>query len=222
MKYELTIPESLKDITLEQYQTYLLIEEPTDEDLLTVFLNEPIEVINQIKATEVDKMVIHINSLFEQEQKHSLKFNLNGTPLGFIPDLDSITYGENKDITTYINDWKTMHNAMAVLYRPIELTRGGKYIIKEYEGTRNTAEKMRQMPLGIVMGSILFFYNLTNELLKAIPNFIHRELARTNSKVSAKNGAAIKKSLRLLKTELDELLALQQTFLFQNTPSIHA
>ena len=162
MKYELTIPESLSDITLEQYQKFLSIEEPTNDDLLTIFLDESIDIVRQIKATEIDKIVTHINSLFKGQQNHTLKFNLDNVALGFIPDLDNMSYGENKDIVKYVNKWDTMHSAMAVLYRPIELTRKGKYIIEDYKGTRGTAEKMKQMPLSIVMGSMVFFYRLTN------------------------------------------------------------
>ena len=83
------------------------------------------------------------------QQKHILKFNLDGTPLGFITDLDEISYGENKDVTGYINDWQTMHKAMAVLYRPIKISKKGKYIIQDYEGTREYAERMKKMPLSV-------------------------------------------------------------------------
>ena len=38
MKIEVNIPENLNDITLGQYQEFLKIEEPTEEDILKVFL----------------------------------------------------------------------------------------------------------------------------------------------------------------------------------------
>ena len=210
MKLELNIPESLQDITLGQYQKFQLIEEPTNEDLLTIFLNVNINVIRQIKSSEFDRLVLHINSLFKQEQKHRLKFNLKGVSMGFIPNLDEISYGENKDVTTYISDWQTMNKAMAVLYRPIELSRRGKYTIKEYEGTRGS-EAYKDMPLSIVMGSMVFFYNLTNVLLKAIPNYLAKESTKAQMKgrISVENGEAIKKSTHLLKEMLEDLMTLQ-------------
>ena len=211
MKVELNIPESLNDITIEQYQTFLLIEEPTPDDLLSVFLNISKADVNKIKDSEVDRLVIHINSLFEVEQKHKLRFNFNGTEYGFIPDLDAITYGENKDITSYINDWQQMHKAMSVLYRPITNSQKGKYLIQEYEGTRFTADKFKDCPLDIAFGAMVFFYNLTNELLKAIPNFIQKEAEKElmRGQISAENGEAIKNSIHSLRATLEDLERLQ-------------
>jgi hypothetical protein len=67
-----------------------------------------------------------------------------------------------------------MHKAMAVLYRPIKDTLKEKYIIEDYKGSEG-AEKYKQMPLDIVMGSILFFYNLKNELLKTTLKYLNKE-----------------------------------------------
>ena len=211
MKLEINIPESLDDITLEQYQTFLLIEEPTNDDLLSIFLNLNQQGIDKIKASEVDRMVVLINSLFETKQEHKRTFTLNGKEFGFIPDLDNITYGENKDITTYINDWQSMNKAMATLYRPITNKQKGKYLIQEYEGTREYSELMKQMPLSIVMGAMVFFYNLTNELLNYIPSYLEAQMKKEQMKgvISEENGEAIKKSIHLLKGTLEELTRLQ-------------
>ena len=130
MKIEVNIPENLNDITLGQYQEFLKIEEPTEEDILKVFLGLDLKGLGKIKAADVDKYANHITSLFEQEQEHVLKFDLKGVQFGFMPNLDEITYGENKDVTAYLNDWQTMHKAMAVLYRPIKQKLGARYIIE--------------------------------------------------------------------------------------------
>ena len=211
MKIELNIPENLEDITLEQYQKFLSIENPTNDDLLSVFLNLNQQGIDKIKASEVDRLVVLINSLFEVKQEHKLKFNLRGQEFGFIPDIDNITYGENKDITTYVNDWQSMHKAMAVLYRPITQTQKGKYLIQEYNGTREYSELMKQMPLSIAMGAMVFFYNLTNELLNYIPSYLEKVTVQEQMKgvISEENGELIQKSIALLKVTLEDLKRLQ-------------
>jgi hypothetical protein len=207
MNIEINIPESLNDITLQQYQNFLLIEEPTNDDLLSCFLDLDIKAINNIKASEIDRLVIHINSLFEVEQQHQLKFDLNGVSFGFIPNLDAITYGENKDVTTYVNDWQKMNMAMAVLYRPIKQKQGHKYIIEDYNGTQEYSELMKQMPLSVVLGSMVFFYHLTNELLNCIPNYLEKEMEKQtkNGEISEQNGEAIKSYVHSLKATLAEL-----------------
>ena len=165
MKIEVNIPENLNDITLGQYQEFLKIEEPTEEDILKVFLGLDLKGLGKIKAADVDKYAAHITSLFEQDQQHVLKFDLKGVQFGFMPNLDEITYGENKDVTAYLNDWQTMHKAMAVLYRPIKQKLGARYLIEDYEGSHKYSEAMKEMPLGIVMGAMVFFYDLGNQLM---------------------------------------------------------
>jgi hypothetical protein len=211
MNIEINIPDNLNEITLGQYQEFLKIEEPTEEDILKVFLNLDLKGIGKVKAADVDKYAAHITSLFEQEQRHSLKFNLKGVEYGFLPNLDDITYGENKDVTAYLNDWQSMHKAMAVLYRPITQKLSGKYLIQNYEGSHKYGETMKSMPLGIVMGSMVFFYNLTNELLKAIPNYLEKQAKKEqmNGHLSEQNGEAIKKYILLLKETLGDLTKLQ-------------
>ncbi len=212
MKFEISVPESLNDFRLEQYQKFLEIEEPTNEDMLTIFLDLDLKGIGTIKDKDIDRLVLHINSIFKQPPKRSLKFNLNNVTYGFINELDNITYGENKDITRYINDWKTMHNAMAVMYRPITLGKNKeKYLIEQYKGTRETSEAMKKAPLGVVMWVMSFFLTLTSDLLKAIPNYLHKEVAKgqKNNQISAENGVVIMRYTHLLKKELQELSALQ-------------
>jgi len=211
MKIEVNIPENLNDITLGQYQEFLKIEEPTEEDILKVFLGLDLKGLGKIKAADVDKYAAHITSLFEQEQEHVLKFDLKGVQFGFMPSLDDITYGENKDVTAYLNDWQTMHKAMAVLYRPIKQKLGARYLIEDYEGSHKYSETMKQMPLGVVMGAMVFFYNLTNALLKAIPSYLAKQAKKEQTKgaISEENGEAIKKYIHLLKETSEDLTKLQ-------------
>lgn len=157
MKIKIDIPESLNEITLGQYQNYLKIEEPTTEDLLRSFLDVDMRVINKMRTADVESIISHLSSIFEEEPKPIFRFDLNGKEHGFIPDLDKISYGENKDVTSYINDWQTMHRAMTVLFRPITMKKRKKYLIEEYEGTAERNEEMRGMPLSVVMGAMVFF-----------------------------------------------------------------
>ena len=73
-----------------------------------------------------------------------------------------MTFGEYVDIDTYIKDWKQMHKAMAVLYRPIEAKYDDRYNIVAYDGEET--DIMKDMPLSVCFSSIVFFYNLGIEL----------------------------------------------------------
>jgi hypothetical protein len=157
MQIEVSVPSSLKEVKLKDYQDYLLIEEPTNDDMLKCILNIDQKELGKIKASDVDFLLGHVINLFEEKQELLPKFKMYGIEYGFIPNLDEITYGENKDVTAYINEWGTMHKAMAVLFRPIKQKQRDKYIIEEYEGSHKYSEVMKDMPLEVVMGAMVFF-----------------------------------------------------------------
>ena len=213
MQIEVSIPSSLKEVKLKDYQEFLLIEDPTNDDLLKCVLNIDQKELGKIKASDVDYLMNHINSLFEKEKDFIPTFKMYGIEYGFVPNLDEITYGENKDVTTYINDWGTMHKAMAVLFRPIKKKQRDKYIIEEYEGSHKYSEVMKDMPLNVVMGAMVFFYNLTNVLLKSIPSFLEKEIAKEQMQgvISKENGEAIQNSILLLNQTLQDLEKLQSS-----------
>jgi hypothetical protein len=208
MRIEITIPESLDDITLEQYQVFSKIEEPTIDQTLTTFLNISQKELNMLPADKIEGFAEQINSVFEQDKQFTPTFVLNGVKYGFIPKLDSITYGENKDLTTYLNDFDNMNKAMAVMYRPIIHEQRGKYLIEDYEGSSKYSEVMKEAPLSVVLGATVFFYNLTNGLLKAIPNYLEEDLQK-ESKDLLKSGEITKKQLHLLTRKFKELLVLK-------------
>lgn len=211
MQLEVSIPSTLKEVQLKDYQDFLLIENPSNDDLLKCILNINTKELGKIKDKDVDYLINHINKLFDQEHKFIPTFNLNGVSYGFIPNLDEITYGENKDVTSYINEWGNMHKAMAVLFRPLKQKQGHKYLIEEYEGSHKYSEVMKQMPLSVVLGAMVFFYNLTNELLNYIPSYLEKEVVKEQmiGQISQENGEAIQNYIHLLKETLQDLKKLQ-------------
>ena len=206
MQFELTVPTSINQLTLEQYQEYLQIEEPDHYDVFSTFLGVSKDAIRKLKLTEVKKVTSHLMSLFEGEKPLQRTFKMGGVTYGFIPKLDDISLGENDDISSYIQDWQKMHRAMAVLYRPIVSKKGDKYLIEEYEGSEKYANKMLDMPLGIALGAMVFFYNLLNDLLNYIPNFIQDQVKSQSH--SLENGEAILEYTHLLRATLPELMKL--------------
>jgi len=211
MKFEINIPENLNEIRLGQYQELLRLEEATDGDIVRILLDIDLKGLGTIKDSDVDKYSERLTKLFDNKPLHSLKFNLQGVTFGFLPNIDEITYGENKDVTSYLNDWQTMHKAMSVLYRPINNKIGNKYLLEPYGGTHKHSELMKQMPLGVVFGAMVFFWTLTNDLLKAIPNYLQKEAQKEqmSGQISVENGEAIKKYTHLLKETLEDLQKLQ-------------
>jgi hypothetical protein len=211
MQLEVSIPSTLKEVKLKDYQDFLLIENPNNDDLLKCILNINTKELGNIKDKDVDYLINHINNLFDKEHEFIPTFNLKGIVYGFIPNLDDITYGENKDITSYINEWGNMHKAMAVLFRPVKQKQTHRYLIHDYEGSHKYSETMKDMPLDVVLGAMVFFYNLTNELQDYIPNYLEKEAMKEQTKgvISHENGVVIQNYTHLLKETLQDLKRLQ-------------
>lgn len=181
MKVTINIPESLSEISLSQYQKWLKISDKNEDDnflkqkMIEIFCNIPLKQVLNIKANDIDTIVEDINKIFLLEPKFKDRFEHNGIEFGFIPKLDDMSFGEYIDLDTYLPEWQTMHKAINVLYRPIKYSKKEKYLIEDYE----SADKydMKQVTLDIVFGSLVFFYNLKNELLNCIMNYLQNQTA---------------------------------------------
>tara|TARA_R100000654_G_scaffold18211_5_gene38132 strand:+ start:1811 stop:2464 length:654 start_codon:yes stop_codon:yes gene_type:complete len=216
MKVKIQVPTSLSEITLEQYQKFNKIN--TEENQNTNFiLHKTVEIfcgldlkdIAKIKVHSVKSVIKDIDNVFSEKPDLIPTFKLKGKEYGFIPKLDDISLGEYIDLDDSLTDWETMHKAMSVLYRPVTMRKGDKYLIEEYDGT-DDAEQMKQMRLDVVMGSIVFFYNLNNELLQTILNYLNREVPNQMNTLQLqtleKNGVGINQSMDLLKEMLPNLM----------------
>ena len=176
MNITINIPESLNDVTLKQYQKWLKISDGKEVDnflqqkMIEIFCNIPLKSVLQIKAIDINKICEDITSLFQQEPKFKDRFNMNNKEFGFIPKLDDMTFGEYVDLDTYLADWELMHKAIGVLFRPIIFNKKEKYLIEEYESSDKY--DMTNTTLDIVFGSLVFFYNLRNELQNHILNYL--------------------------------------------------
>ena len=211
MQLELSVPSSLREVKLSDYQQLLSIEKPDNDDMLKCILNIDTKQLGKIKDKDVDNLLNVISDLFKKENKFIPTFKLKGVLYGFVPKLDDITYGENKDVTSYINDWGNMHKAMAVLFRPIKQKQGTKYIIEDYEGSHKYSEDLKSMPLDVVLGSMVFFWNLTNALLNSIPSYLEKAIKeeQTNGLGLVESGELSAKYIALVDKTLQSLTRLQ-------------
>ena len=215
MKIELTIPTTLNDIKLAQYQKFLSIAKDNEESeflqqkMVQLFCGIDLKDVAQIRYKDVAEITANINNLFTKDNQFIQRFKMGGVEFGFIPNLDEMSTGEYMDLDTYITDWDTMHNAMAVLYRPIVNKLGNKYQIEEYKGSVTYADVMRHAPLDVVLGAMVFFYNLGNDLLKSTVNYLEKnqEVQDILNKHNLGNvGDGIQVSMLLLKETLEDLM----------------
>jgi hypothetical protein len=214
MKLQITIPTSLEEITLEQYQKFLSIakDNPDGEFLqhkmVEIFCGIDLKDAAKISYKDVNEITGNLSNLFKHKYDLKRTFKLGNTEFGFITNLDEITLGEYTDLDKYISDWDKMHNAMAVLYRPITKKLKDKYQIEEYNGSYTYCDAMKFMPVDVALGAVVFFYNLGNELLKSTIHYLenNREFQSiVNNHNLEVNGVGIHHSMLLLKEMLEDL-----------------
>ena len=168
---KITIPESINDITLGAFQKYheLLQREDLqqfdfDKRKIEIFTALKREDISNIKQSDFKFIIEKIDIALEQNVEFEPTFKIKDVEFGFIPNLDKISTGEFVDLRKYDVGVETLHNLMAILFRPIlKKDSFNNYKIIDYKGTEQYANIMKQMPLSKVNGALVFFWNLARE-----------------------------------------------------------
>ena len=195
--------EANKD-DLEKRETFLSLK------VLEIFCNIPYKTAMKIAVNDVTRIVNKISDILNTKQELVMHFTMGTTKFGFIPKLDSMSFGEYIDLDTNIGDWQKIEKAMAVLYRPVIKEYGNLYDIEDYRGD-NYHDIMNNMPLDAVFGSLVFFYHLGIELSKIMMNYLteeHLVMDSTLEQILIKNGDGITQFTTSLKEMLDELKIL--------------
>ena len=213
MKVNLRIPTTLNDVTLKQYQEFAKLESKLDQTndaaiqlkIVEIFCNVPEIVVRNMKATDIAEVCEIINTMFDAQHQLISRFKHNGVEYGFIPELDDMSFGEYMDLDTFIGDNDNLHRAVNVLFRPIEYKRGHRYKIKDYNP--DTSEEAKEFPLDVVLGAIVFFYNLGKDLSMVMLNSLDKknERALAQHLLSRQSGDGLTHSLESLKEILQDL-----------------
>ena len=207
MKVNINVPDSLNEITLYQYQRFeKLIQENeashfVNQKTIEIFCNIELKDVARIRIADIDDLLLHLDNLLQQKPKLTKTFKLGVYEFGFIPKLEDMTSGEFIDLENYLSSTETLHQAMAVLFRPIKSKIKDLYTIEEYESSYKYAEVLKYMPLDIALGSMLFFWTLQNDCVNALTDYIQNEVEQSEQakQVLVKNGVGINQFTQQLK-----------------------
>lgn len=208
---ELEVPTTMNDITLGQYQKYIKVadenegaDEFVNKKLIEIFCNITLRDVEQIPMVEAEKVISILGKAFEEKPELIRHFKLLDVEMGFIPKLDDISLGEYIDLENTISDWQNIHKAMAVLFRPVNFKSKDKYTIAPYSPNEDIQSLMKEMPLDVVMGAMVFFYDLGRELSIATLNYMEQEMKKRPQtsqlkEALAQSGVGISQFTHLLK-----------------------
>ena len=173
---ELEVPTTMNDITLGQYQKYIKVadenegaDEFVNKKLIEIFCNITLRDVEQIPMVEAEKVISILGKAFEEKPELIRHFKLLDVEMGFIPKLDDISLGEYIDLENTISDWQNIHKAMAVLFRPVNFKSKDKYTIAPYSPNEDIQSLMKEMPLDVVMGAMVFFLRFRERVVDSYP-----------------------------------------------------
>ena len=230
MKLDLLLPTSLSEIPLSRYQQFIKTKEASNDDefiaqkMIQIFCGIDLKDVGKIKMKHLNELIAHFTKVFSEKPKLIRQFKIKNIEFGFIPKLDEITFGEYVDLEHHLQNWKTYHKAMAVMYRPIKEKHENTYTIVNYEPNEDMQDLMKFAPLDVAISSSVFFWTLGSELLNLTINYLQNELKTMTSSSTAKgnnlvnNGDGIIQSMHLLKEMLPDLTKLQATDLLNVSP----
>jgi hypothetical protein len=172
---KLKIPGDGSQITLRQFMDYQNAVD--DVERAMVIINKSREYCESLKADSVQTIITLFAEVIDSS---SSKFErvamVNGKRLGFIPDINAMTFREHVDLDTYAKDiwhlngkvnYKHFPNLMAILFRPVTEQVGDFYNTQKYDASK-TSDYMPEV-LGLTLeqvnGALLFFSSIGAELV---------------------------------------------------------
>lgn len=229
VKLQITVPARLSDITLDQYQRYVKVLKGIDPEgenaseflnmkALDIFCGLELKESYKLPISTFDSVIEKIANCLNEDTPLVKRFWFRGSngvevEFGMNPDLNNLTTGEYVDLDRYISDFETLHNAMAVLYRPITASKGDFYEIEEYEASSKYADYMKYMPVSVALGAYVFFYRLGMKLSSltmdsSLKQMSKEQLSQVEKKFSQVSGAGISHfthSLEVISSSLKKL-----------------
>ena len=185
---KIIVPSSLADITLSQYLRYLKALESAetnpDPNYIQIVTLEIFCKLTRIEVLDIEYSFVatiyeRITEILKQEPQLVTEFKVGDLTFGWIPKLDDLKYGEFVDLNTNISDWESIVVSMGVLYRPITIKKGNKYLVEEYKGD-TYHDALKQMPMNAVVGAMVFFWNLGIDCTNSTLRYLETQTTQTN------------------------------------------
>ena len=105
MKVNITVPDNLNEIVLEDYQKFIKIQESNEnsfflqQKMVEIFCGIKSQDVLLIKYTDVEKVTSILNEMFDSKPELVKTFTLNGIEYGFPVRNKPIFTHKNANIT---------------------------------------------------------------------------------------------------------------------------
>jgi hypothetical protein len=199
MKLKLNIAANAKAVSLAKYIAYQnAVDKIEQVHIITGKSNESIRLL---QANIIDEIIMRFEAAIKLgSNDFERKVRANAIELGFIPNLQEMTFGEYVDLdsacTNLYQNGKVNGEAalklMCILYRPIKAKFGNYYDIEPYktEAKRKYVDAVKELTLDHVLNVLLFFSTLEIELYNSSLEYLAKEITEIVKEMTTEHQTA--------------------------------
>lgn len=185
MKVKVNIPANAKAVTLAKYIDYQNAVDKLEQ--VHIITGKSTESIRLLQSHVIDEIIMQFEAAIKLGgSDFERKVRVGAIELGFIPNLNELTFGEYVDLDSAcgevykggkINGAAAL-KMMCILYRPVKAKFGKYYDIEDYHpnAKRKYEDDVLQLSLDHVLNVLLFFSSLEIELYNTSLEFLAKEI----------------------------------------------
>lgn len=185
MKLKFSIAANAKGVTLAKYIDYQNAVDKLEQ--VRIITGKSTDSIRMLQSNVIDDIIMRFEAAIKLgSNDFERKVRIGAIELGFVPNLNELTFGEYIDLdTNCAGVWKdgkvngeAAFKMMCILYRPIKAKFGNYYDIEAYNpnAKRKYENEVLQLTLDHVMNVLVFFSNLETELYNISLDYLAKEI----------------------------------------------
>jgi hypothetical protein len=185
MKINVNIAANAQGISLGKYIDYQNAVDKVEQ--VRIITGKTTTSIRLLHSHVIDEIIMRFEAAIKVGSNNfERKVDTGLYHLGFIPNLQEMTFGEYIDLDTACTDLyknETLNGdaalkMMCILYRPVKVTIGKYYDIDKYNpnDVRKYIDAVKQLSLDHVFSVLLFFSSLEIELYSSSLEYLAKEI----------------------------------------------
>ena len=163
---EINLPKTYDRITLQTFCDFHNAK--TDIKRMMVITGKTKDQCEQMQFNTIDTIITMFEEAMEVgTPKHQNQFNVGAMKLGFIPDMNGLSFREYVDLDALSKTiWKEgevnyteLPRLMSILFRPVVASVGEHYTIAKYDSSKinDYLPYIKQMTMDRINGALVFF-----------------------------------------------------------------
>jgi len=182
MNIKIKIPQDYATITVGQFMDLQEVWDKTTDNRervvqgVVVLCGIEEKVASALSVKTLDEVYVHLSWLMDSDHEEFAlqpRVALGGRSYGFIPNLSELSLGEFVDLELCAKQGfaTDLAKAMSVLYRQVTDYQGDHYSIEPYIPHDGRVHRMRDLPMDVALGAMVFFSRIAKSLSVDMVNY---------------------------------------------------